>query len=695
MNQASRGKGAFIVPRHTRTTLLVASILLLLTSISQAQSTGLALSESETTGRVSIKLLQAETTEEDSESTEDTLPEIPETEVTAQPFPRNPLSNDTVLTPTRTAAPRTRVGSSVTVITEEQIRASGKVYVQDVLRTVPGLDVVRNGGPGQLTGVFLRGSNSQQTKVFLDGIPINDPGSATRAFDFGSLSLDNIERIEVLRGAQSTLYGSDAIGGVIYITTKRGNGAPTARFSTYGGTFDTFNQSASLSGGNDQFYYSVGGSFYETNGFSALSKNRGQFENDGFRNGTLSGRMGWIPTENIDIDYVFRYNDADAEIDNALINPTFGSRDSLDRRLLNESFFMRSQTRVESWEGKLDQTIGYNYVNYNRTDTQPEFFGQATGFEGRTSQVDYQANLLLWESCRFEDVLTIGGHYLEEAASSTTTPRRFRYNRSLFVQNQLNVGDWWSTTIGARSDFYRLAGSSETYQATTRVRLPDERTSIHGSIGTGFRAPAFEELFNTFIGNPNLQPERSKGWEYGVEYALTNGRFIVDATYFRNDFTNLIVFQFPFLNNVGRAITSGVELTGTLYLADATYVTTNYTHTDTRDRGTDQDLLRRPRHKVSVRLNHRFLQDRANLNFGYRWVGDRDDNNFNFARTTLDDYSTLDVAMSYDVSDTLQLFARVDNIYDEIYEETFGFATPRVSAFAGATITFAGSSKAQ
>ncbi|MBM80915.1 MAG: ligand-gated channel [Planctomycetaceae bacterium] len=642
--------------------------------------------EQDQTGRVIIPVIQeteeAESADDEAAGTsEGEIPTIPETEVTAEPFPRSPLSNDNVLTPTRTVKPRGRVGSSVTVITEEQIRQSQHTYVQDVLRTVPGLDIARSGGPGQITSVFLRGGKSEQTKVFLDGIPINDPSNAARSFDFGSLTLDNIERIEVLRGAQSTLYGSDAIGGVIYITTKRGDGPLTVRATSAGGTFDTFNQSASLSGGNDKFYYSVGGSFYETNGFSAISKNRGGQENDGFRNGTVSGRMGWIPTESIDVDYVFRYNDSDAQIDDS-----FTVSDDLIRKVLNESFFSRIQTRMTSWDGKLEQIAGYNYVNYNRADTNSGIF-LAPEFEGRTVQFDYQANLLFWDSCRHENILTVGTHYLDEAASdSFSTQRRRRYNRSAFIQDQISIDDRLFLTIGGRSDFYSLAGSTETYQATGRYELSDERTAIHASIGTGFRAPSFSEL--QF--GPNLRPEESKGWEYGVEYALNNGRFIFDATYFRNDFKDQIAFDFNTftLQNIGSALASGVEVAGTLYVAEASYVTATYTHTDTRDRSDGQELVRRPRHKFNVRYNQRFLKNKANANFGYRWVDDRRD-----FGGILDDYSALDMALSYNVSDQLQLFARVDNVLDEIYEEVINFATPRVSAFAGATITFSGSKK--
>ena len=206
------------------------------------------------------------------------------------------------MTATRTETRTSEVGSAISVISEEQIRKSGQTTLLGVLRTagVPGIDFAQTGGPGSQTSAFIRGTNSQHTKVLLDGIPLNDPSSPGRAFDFGTFSLDNVDRIEVLRGAQSTLYGSDAIGGVINIITKRGQGPAQYRFSSLGGTFGTWQESAGVSGGNERYYYSLNGSFLNTDGFSAASRRFGNTENDGFRNGNLGLRTGYIFNEFFD-----------------------------------------------------------------------------------------------------------------------------------------------------------------------------------------------------------------------------------------------------------------------------------------------------------------------------------------------------------------------------------------------------------
>ena len=205
------------------------------------------------------------------------LPELPETVVRGrpEPFPANSLEGETVVTPTRTETPASEVGSSFSVVTQQEIQASGLTNAGEILRDVVGVDVVRQGGPGSLQSVFIRGANSQQTKVLLDGIPINDPSNATRGFDFSTLDVENIERIEVLRGPQSLLYGSDAIGGVINIITRRGYGPLSVHATGRGGTFGTSRESLTISGGNDRVYYSFGGAFSDTAGVSQAARRLG------------------------------------------------------------------------------------------------------------------------------------------------------------------------------------------------------------------------------------------------------------------------------------------------------------------------------------------------------------------------------------------------------------------------------------
>ena len=635
----------------------------------------------------------------------DDLPSLPETRVLAKPtpgpFPREPLPDDASVTATRTETLTSQVGSSISVITEEQIRKSGQTTLLGVLRSagVPGVDFAQTGGPGSQASAFIRGANAEHTKVLLDGIPLNDPSSPKRAFDFSSFSLDNVDRIEILRGAQSTLYGSDAIGGVVNVVTKRGQGPAQFRFSSLGGTFGTWQESAGISGGNDRYYYSVNGSFLNTDGFSAASKRFGNTENDRFRNGNLGLRTGYLFNENFDIDVVYRYQKTRADIDDAFDGTTFFS--PLDSRNFNnlESNAVRTQLRSLLFDGALEQKVGFNFVNYNRDAT---FYFDAGSpsvpffFDGETHKLDYQANWKTIETETFRNTATMGLEYLDERTRTDFGPTKVASQdaRSLYLQDQIALWDRWFTTAGYRHDDFNIAGPADTFRVTSRFLVTESNTAFHGSYGTGFRAPALSEYFG-FSGNPALKPEKSRGWDVGVEQALdADRRFIVDATYFRNDFTNLIIAGPPptFMNmNISNALATGVEVTGRWQAFDNTYLSAAYTHTDATNQDTGARLLRRPANKTAIGIDQYFLDRRANLNVNLRWVGHRDDfDPFTFGTTQLDRYTVANLQGYFDVSKSVRLFGRVDNVFDEKYEEVFAFATPRFSVFAGVTILLGG-----
>ncbi|MEX2561076.1 MAG: TonB-dependent receptor [Pirellulales bacterium] len=515
------------------------------------------------------------------------LPVLPETTVIGRPQPGG--SPDTgypsaspVVSATRTPIRSGDVGSSISVITEEQIRAKGQTSVAEVLRGLPGVDVVQQGGPGRVTSLFLRGGSSEHTKVLLDGLPLNDPITPGRSFDFSTLSVDNIERIEILRGPQSTLYGSDAIGGVVNIITRRGRGPPSGRLGVMGGSFGTSHESASVSGSTCDWHYALSGSYFDTDGFSAADERLpGNTENDAFRLGTLGGRTGWTPYENFDVDFVFRYHRGTAEIDDG--GGPF--MDDPNERNFAEQAFARTQLRYATVDDLWEQTLAFNFADHNRRTIDPAdilhpsdaFFSR---FNSQLHMLDWQHNLLLLEG----NTLTVGAVYADETGASSFTgesafgpfegdmPEQSLRNTGVYLQDQLSLGDRWFTTLGARQDHYSQAGTADTYRATSLYRLLGTETALRGSIGTGFKAPTLFQLFDAFSGNLDLLPEESKGWDVGLEQPLGRGRLVIGATYFRNDFENLIDFDpstFRFFN-VGRALATGVELSSLYIVSPAT-----------------------------------------------------------------------------------------------------------------------------
>jgi len=608
------------------------------------------------------------------------LPTIPDTVVPGRPtpFPATPLTDETVVTPSRTETLLRETGSSVTVITAEQIRQRGQSSVLDVLRGVVGVDVVQQANPGSITSVFMRGANSNHTKVLLDGIPLNNPADPSRSFDFGTLTVDNIERIEIVRGPQSIVYGSDAIGGVINIITKRGEGPISSSVSAMGGSFGTHQERVSVSGGDSSHYYSFGGSYLQSDGFSALSSRFGGDENDGYRNASLSGRYGWNPSESLNVDYVFRYTDADVEVDGFLA-------DDLIRQNRSNQFFNRVQLQSQMMDGVIQQKAGFSYTDNSLIDTNPGFFGTPRFF-GQSSLVDYQANIELLET----NVLTAGVDYLNEQGSPFAFSKQAQNLKGLYVQDQFSLGERSHTTIGVRWDDHSAAGTAQTYRFTESIDILETGGRIHGSIGRGFRAPAIAQRFG-FAGNPTLRPEFSKGWDVGVEQPLWDRALVVDATYFRNDFDDLIQFVFDpfaangfgFLQNVQLANAMGVEFVATAQMTCDTSLSTSYTYTDTDDLLNDRQLLRRPRNKVGLNLQHRCLDDRATLNAYLLYVGSRQDFNELGGIITLADYITLNLSGTYALSDAWEAFARIDNLTDSDYEDVYSFATPGISGYAG------------
>jgi vitamin B12 transporter len=625
--------------------------------------------------------LQEVALQENAQPAEEPIPELPPTIVPGRigNFPAEPLEGDTVVSPNRNATPASQSGSSITVITQEQIRRGGQNTVAEVLRAQLGVDVVRQGGPGGLTSVFLRGGNSAHTKVLLDGIPLNDPSSATRAFDFSNLTVDNIERIEVLRGPQSMVYGSDAIGGVVSIITKRGQGPLSVRATGMGGSFNTGQTSLSASGGSERAYYSVTGAFLSTGGISAASARNGNTEHDGYNNGTVSGRLGYNVGDTWNLDYVFRYVDAAAEVDDFYFF-TGLPIDNLIRKNLTKNFSNRVQLTNWMVDGLIQQKVGFNLNDVDRRDTDPGLFIPAS-FHGQTREVDYQVSALLAET----NTLSGGANYLAEDAVSSLNPRATQNIKGIWLQDAFQIGPNWFNTAGLRWDDASRAGSAQTYRFTSLYRIDPLGTAFHGSLGTGFRQPALAENLFAF-GNPNLRPEHSKGWDVGARQQIWGDALYFDATYFRNDFRDLIIFDFNTfsLNNVGRSRSSGVELAVNSLLTQQLSMKGSYTFDDTLNYDTGTQLVRRPRNKMLLAFTRLSQDERSSITLSTIYVGQRLDT----GNRVLNPYMLLNMSGTYQATERMQLFARLDNITNTFYEEVRGFGTPGFGMYGGLNVTW-------
>jgi vitamin B12 transporter len=580
-------------------------------------------------------------------------------------FPAQPLPENSVITPTRIGQPLGTVGSSVTVITREQIRRSQQTRVLDLLRAQLGIDVAQS-GPGGQTSVFIRGANSGQTKVLLDGMPLNNPINPNRAFDFGQLTVDNIERIEILRGPQSMLYGSEAIGGVVNIITVRGEGPPRATIRSSYGAYDTSVQQFSVSGGSENTWYSFGGSYEDSDGFSALRTN---LDRDGYHIGAVSGRVGAQLTESLTLDVVVRHNNSNVDVD------PFG----IDGPGVN--YIDRTHGRIALTgvmiEDVWDMTVAFDAGNNLLRDERGPFGNSF--FTGTNERVSFQNNVVLWEG----HIFSVGLDAQREEGVSTFLARSELDNFGVWIQDQITIGDRLFLTAGGRVDDYSQAGPAETYRFTARYNLDETGTSVRGAIGSGFRAPTLGELEPMF-GNPNLLPEESVGWDYGVEQSVFDGDLVLGATYFRNDYENLIIATFPTFipENIGVARSHGVEISAAAVLDPDTTLAVFYTHLDTRDQITDTPLVRRAKDHVRIVLGRDFWCDRANINMSAIHVGNRED----LGRAELDRYWRFDMSGSVRLTECTGLFARIDNLFGEKYEEVLGYNVAGSTFYSGLQI---------
>ncbi len=585
-------------------------------------------------------------------------------------FAEDPVRlGEIVVTPTRTEAPLEEVGSAVSVITREQIEHSQARSIVEALHNVPGLSVVQSGRPGGQASVFLRGLNSNQTLFLIDGARIGNPlaGLVT----LSNFTSDQIERIEIVRGPQSTLYGADALGGVINIITRKGAGPPTGSATLEGGTHNSFRQAGEISGATSKFSGALSISHLDTDNIGV---------NDDFRNLTAAGSVTYRPLEALMLGATIRYTNAETGVPGPVAvrpaNPT--------ERLQDESLFVRLGIEVtvsRRWQQSL-------FVSENHE----ELFDRGNPFglsdsRSDTIQIGWQHIVKL----SAKNTLTAGLDWYENRGSYETVGA-IPFDESVdniagYLQDQVTLFDRLSLTGGARFDDNSRFGSRFTYRGAGVWRFDETGTRIKASVGTGFKAPSLNDLFlsfpseppfASFVANPELKPEKSLGWDAGFEQDLFGKKVTIEARYFENDVRDLITFAFVAPNftqtNVQRARTRGLEVAVTARPLPELTLWASYTWlAEARNLSTQSRLLRRPEQTGSLGANYHFL-GRFNVNTDATLVGVRDDiDPVSFATVRNGGYVKWDVAVSADITRNLQLFGRVENLLDERYEEARGF----------------------
>ncbi|HEX9733584.1 MAG TPA: TonB-dependent receptor [Thermoanaerobaculia bacterium] len=597
--------------------------------------------------------------------------------VLAQDAPQAPQALQTTIadhitvTAERRERPLEAVGSSVTVITAEEIEARRAVTLADLLRTVPGVEVVRSGGSGQVTSVFLRGGNSSHTLVLVDQVRVN--GATTGAFDFADLTADMVERIEIVRGPQSTLYGSEAMAGVIAITTRRGRGdGPGVHGAAEAGGQDHRRLRLGLQGATPELDYSVAASRLETDAVSAASRGT---EDDPHENTSAAARLGFGFAGDGRVDVSLRAFQGDVAVDG--FDFVTGPVDALDR--VQERDAVTGSVQATKTFGRVRQTFVLGLHDDELTGRDPVDVFSNFAIDSRAAELTAQSDVTVSEA----DVLTLGYSYeRREGASAGNFDETVDF-QSLFVQNAFSWRERFFLTAGARHDDHSDFGGETTFRVASAWKL-GAATRLHGSFGTGFKAPTLVDLFFPFFGNPELAPETSQGADLGVERRFGED-VTLDVTWFTTRFDDLIVFDFvtSLPQNVAEATAEGVEVALDVRPSPRFQVAASYTLTDTEDRTTGLQLARRPQHRGVVSL---FFEPagpwRAQATLIA--VADRIDSD----GRVLDDYERVDVTVQYRVNEHLEPYLRVENLFDEDYEEVGGFATTGALAVVGLGVRF-------
>jgi vitamin B12 transporter len=562
----------------------------------------------------------------------------------------------------------------VTILDEETIKSMQVPTVLEVLRQVEGLDVVRSGGPGGQTSFFLRGGNSNHVLVLIDGIKVNSP--TTGAFDPSHLTVDEIERVEILRGSQSPLYGSEAVAGVINIITKRGRDDGRDAVTFEGGSYETWRGTLAHSGRGPTWDRNLSISRWTTQGFSKASEARGNIEDDGYQNTTFSARLGRGFGLGGRVNLNLRLTDATTDIDDfsssAPYLPTDGS--STSRNKVAVAGLSLSAPITPLWDHRL--VIGWSR-DHGTTDG-----ASSSDLDAQSRQLEWQHSLAVGP----DNLLAVGYEYQSRLAAISTGGDHRIVTNALYFHDQLAVFDPLFFSFGGRSDGSNRFGRHNTYKVGSSVVLESWRTRLFGNYGTGFRGPTLNDLFFPGSSNPLLRPERSQGYEVGLSHDLVPKTLKLGATFFRTAYKDLIVFPFvpPFLPiNVNTAKARGVEVSSEWTTGPTATIQANYTYTGTRDDSTGDQLVRRPRNKANLALI--FHPDHeADLRIDYRYVGERLD----FGGETIPSYSVVNVAAAQQWTPAVKLFARIENFFDREYEEVTGFGTAGRSFNGGLTITF-------
>jgi vitamin B12 transporter len=606
---------------------------------------------------------------------------------------------EVVVTANKTPTEKSKVGSTVTVITKKDIDKESKATLNDYLTLVPGMNVSSPGGMGQESSLSLRGADKKYIKTLFNGIDISDPTSTQVQTPYQNLLIGGIGSVEVLKGSQSTLYGSDAIAGVIGISTLTGiEPGIHQEISGEGGSFGTWRGGYSLSGADDTGKAALGIYGLDTagisaalaNGVPAVDSNPSHLERDGFQDFNINFAGEKQITDYFSVFGAALYINAKGDYDDSGNPPT----DNTFNRFDTQQKAARLGFNLDLLDGRLKNTFAVQASQIDRGLNSVSIFGPYDAdFRGERTKAEYQGS---FEASRWL-TLQYGADYERQSAHATD-------NFGTDTNESFSIGGLWgqavvspvenlTLTAGLRHDEHSEFGGHTTYRLTGSYSLPDYGTRFHSSYGTGFRSPSLYELYDPFAGNSALRPEESKSFDIGVEQTFLDGRFVGDVTYFMLDTDNLIDYDYTtsrYVQLPGTTHRNGVEVSLSWAATSWLDLGASYTYTHTRQ----PDGERRPRipeHDFAIAATVRPAEKWAVTGVVHTVLNtvDRISPSFGtFVNVPLDDYVLVDAKVSYKPTEATEIYLRGENLLDQKYEVVKGYGTPGLGVFAGFKATF-------
>jgi vitamin B12 transporter len=598
--------------------------------------------------------------------------------------------------------PASDVGQSISVIDQQELIRRQSDVVVDVLRTVPGVAFVRNGGPGTTTSVFIRGAESDHTVALIDGVKLNDPSSPGGGFDFGNMLVGNISRVEVLRGAQSIVWGSQAIGGVVNLVTAEPTDELDAAIRAEYGSHGTGELGANFAQRFGRVAASIGLTGYDTDGVSAFNEMRGGQEEDGFRNYSANAKFKIDLSDTVYLDLRGWYSDSKTDID-GFPAPTFSLGDTREYTS-NKQAIGYAGVHFDVLDGRFENRVAYAYTDTSRNNQDPDSDPSETfDADGSNARIEYQGTFRFSE--KVETVFGLESETSKFNSSSFGGPVTRGEARldSAYAEIVGRPVEGFTLIAGARHDDHDEFGGHTSLGGSAAWSPNDGATTLRASYNEAFKAPSLYQLQSEY-GNALLTPETAKSWDAGIEQKLFGDKFDIGLTYFSRDTDDLINFvscvapltdicvgrPFGTYDNVAKAKADGFELTLAAQPVEGLSIQGNYSQIDSENRSPGSPnygnkLVRRPGETANVLVDYRWP---IRLETGVTWskAGRTFDNATN--TRVVEGYELVDLRLAFPVSEKITLQARAENLLDEEYETVYRYGTLGRSYYAGVRVDF-------